>query len=95
MNILVTGAMGRIGSRLVPRLLERGDAVRVLVRNPGKAQVLKHQGAELVTGDLLNKESLTRAVAGIDAVIHLAAFFRGATPEESQTINFEGTMALA
>ncbi|MEX1028853.1 MAG: NAD(P)-dependent oxidoreductase [Paenibacillaceae bacterium] len=95
MNILVTGATGRVGSRLVPRLLQRGDSVRILVRDPDRAQTLKEQGAEIIVGDLLNAEALTRGVANMDAVIHLAAFFRGATPEESQTINLEGSIALA
>jgi nucleoside-diphosphate-sugar epimerase len=95
MNILVTGATGRVGSRLVPRLLQRGDSVRVLARDPDRAQVLKEHGAEIIAGDLLHPETLTRGVANTDAVIHLAAFFRGATPEESQTVNLEGTLALA
>jgi nucleoside-diphosphate-sugar epimerase len=95
MNILVTGATGRVGSRLVPRLLQRGDSVRVLVREPDRAQTLKELGAEIIEGDLSNPETLTRGVANMDAVIHLAAFFRGATPEESQTVNLEGTLALA
>jgi nucleoside-diphosphate-sugar epimerase len=95
MNILVTGATGRVGSRLVPRLLQRGDSVRVLVRDPDRAQALKEHGAEIIVGDLLHPETLTRGVDNTDAVIHLAAFFRGATPEESQTVNLEGTLALA
>jgi nucleoside-diphosphate-sugar epimerase len=95
MNILVTGATGRIGSRLVPRLLQRGDSVRVLVRNPDRAQFLQKQGAEIITGDLMNPETLTRGVANMDAVIHLAAFFRGATPEETQSVNHKGTLTLA
>jgi nucleoside-diphosphate-sugar epimerase len=95
MNILVTGATGRVGSRLVPRLLQRGDSVRVLVRDPDRVQTLKEHGAEIFAGDLLHPETLTRGVANIDTVIHLAAFFRGATPEESQTVNHEGTLALA
>jgi nucleoside-diphosphate-sugar epimerase len=95
MNILVTGATGRVGSRLVPRLLKLGDSVRVLARDPDRAQALKDIGAEIITGDLLHPETLTRGVANTDAVIHLAAFFRGATPEESQAVNLEGTLALA
>jgi nucleoside-diphosphate-sugar epimerase len=95
MNILVTGATGRVGSRLVPRLLQRGDSVRVLVRDLDRAKTLKEHGAEIIKGDLLNPESLTQGVANMDVVIHLAAFFRGATPEESQSVNLEGTLALA
>ncbi|WP_028547811.1 NAD-dependent epimerase/dehydratase family protein [Paenibacillus sp. UNC451MF] len=95
MNILVTGATGRVGSRLVPRLLQRGHSVKALVRQPENAQFLINQGVTLVQGDLLQSESLTEAIANADAVIHLAAFFRGATPEETHAVNLEGTLALA
>lgn len=95
MNILVTGATGKVGSRLVPRLLSRGDKVRILVRDLQRAEGLIAHGAEAVQGDLLRPETLTQAVAGADAVIHLAAFFRGATPEETQAVNLQGTLALA
>jgi nucleoside-diphosphate-sugar epimerase len=95
MKILVTGATGRVGSRLVPHLLKRGDAVRILVRDQERAQSLYQKGAEIVIGDLEEPSTLTQAVAGMDAVIHLAAFFRGATPEEAQAINMKGTLALA
>ncbi|MBB6674014.1 NAD-dependent epimerase/dehydratase family protein [Cohnella nanjingensis] len=95
MNILVTGATGRVGSRLVPRLLRQGHEVRVLARRPEAAASLQALGADIVPGDLLRPDSLTGAVAGIDAVVHLAAFFRGATPEETTAVNLEGTLALA
>lgn len=95
MNILVTGATGRIGSRLVPRLLQRGDSVRVLVRHPEYAQSLKELGAQIILGDLLDSETITHAVAETDTIIHLAAFFRGATPEEAQAVNLKGTVDLA
>ncbi|UUZ83540.1 NAD-dependent epimerase/dehydratase family protein [Paenibacillus sp. P26] len=95
MNILVTGATGKVGDRLVPRLLSRGDKVRILVRDLRRAEGLIAHGAEAVQGDLLRPETLTQAVAGADAVIHLAAFFRGATPEETQAVNLQGTLALA
>lgn len=95
MNILVTGATGRIGSRLVPRLVQRGHSVRMLVRQPDRASHLGVQGAEIVAGDLLQQETVAKAVAGMDAIIHLAAFFRGATPEEAKAVNFDGTLSLA
>lgn len=50
---------------------------------------------DLVEGDLLDPTSLTRAVAGVDAVVHCAAFFRGATPEQAHAVNDLGTQHLA
>lgn len=95
MRILVTGATGRVGSRYAQRALRRGDAVRLLVRQPERAESLRQQGADVVAGDLLRPESLIPAVAGVDTVVHLAAFFRGATPAEVQAANVDGTLALA
>jgi nucleoside-diphosphate-sugar epimerase len=95
MNIVVTGATGKVGSRLVPRLLQRGDAVRVLVREPERARELQKLGADVACGNLAEPGSLKSAVHRADAVIHLAAFFRGATPEQAQAVNLDGTRALA
>lgn len=95
MVLLVTGATGRIGSRLVPRLLERGDAVRVLVRSEEQAKSFKERGAQAAVGDLRQVDTLTQAVKGVDGIVHLAAFFRGATQAETRAINYEGTLALA
>lgn len=95
MYVLITGATGQVGSHFVPRLLQRGDKVRVLVRQAERAEFLRQHGAEVVVGDLLQPETLTQAVTGVEAVIHLAAFFRGATPEETWSVNQEGTLALA
>jgi len=95
MRVLVTGATGRVGSRLVPRLLERGDSVRILLRKEADRESFAQLGAEGVIGDLLDPESLGSAVAGVEAVIHLAAFFRGATEAQARAINQDGTLALA
>jgi nucleoside-diphosphate-sugar epimerase len=93
--ILVTGATGKVGSRIVPRLLAHGFQVRVLVRQGPKVQTLHDQGAEVAEGDLLRPESLDPALRGVDTVIHLAAFFRGATPEQMREANLVGTERLA
>lgn len=95
MRILVTGATGKVGSRIVPRLLQRGDTVRVLLRREEQGAALRAQGAEIALGDLLRPETLGPAVAGVEAVLHLAAFFRGATPEQAHATNMEGTLHLA
>lgn len=95
MKILVTGATGKVGSRLAKRLARRGDGVRALVRDPARAADLREVGVELAAGDLLDADSLVAAVGGVDAVVHCAAFFRGATPEQAHAVNDLGTRHLA
>jgi nucleoside-diphosphate-sugar epimerase len=92
MKLLVTGATGKVGSRLARRLAERGDQVRALVRDRSRADL---SGIELVAGDLVDPPSLAAAVRGVDAVVHCAAFFRGATPEQAHAVNDLGTQHLA
>ncbi len=95
MKILVTGATGKVGSRLAKRLAQRGDQVRALVRDPARAADLRGAGIELTEGDLLNVDSLAAAARDVDAVVHCAAFFRGATAEQAHAVNDLGTQNLA
>ena len=69
-HILVTGATGYVGGRLVPRLLSEGHVVRCLVRSPGKLNhVAWHDQVEIVKGDVGNVPLL--AMDGIDVAIYL------------------------
>jgi nucleoside-diphosphate-sugar epimerase len=95
MKVLVTGATGKVGSRLGKRLAQRGHQVRALVRDPARAGELRENRIEVVTGDLLDADSLAAAVRGVDAVVHCAAFFRGATPEQAHAVNDLGSQHLA
>jgi nucleoside-diphosphate-sugar epimerase len=95
MKLLITGATGKVGSRLAKRLAARGDQVRALVRDPARATELAKAGIELAVGDLLDPASPAASVRGIDAVVHCAAFFRGATPEQAHAVNHLGTQHLA
>jgi uncharacterized protein YbjT (DUF2867 family) len=71
-RVLVTGATGYIGGRLVPRLLERGYRVRCLVRDPSRLLGRPwHDRVEIVAGDVLRSESLGAALEGIDAAYYL------------------------
>ncbi len=70
--ILVTGATGYVGGRLVPRLLDAGYRVRCLVRDPDRLQGrpwLKR--VEVVTGDALSKGPLTDAMQDVSAAYYL------------------------
>jgi nucleoside-diphosphate-sugar epimerase len=96
MKILVTGSTGKVGSRFVARILAKGYDVRILVREAAKASALVKLGAKVVIGDLNDTDTLPPAVKDIDAVIHIAAFFRSFTDNESIIkTNHAGTVALA
>ncbi|QGZ65293.1 NAD-dependent epimerase/dehydratase family protein [Paraburkholderia acidisoli] len=95
MTVLVTGATGKVGSRLVKDLVRRGIQVRPLVRDRRRATPLRGEGIELAEGDLLDAGSLAAAVSGVDAVVHCAAFFRGATAGQVHSVNDLGTQHLA
>jgi len=70
--ILVTGATGYVGGKLVPRLLEEGYRVRVLVRDPEKlrAQSWKSE-VEVFQGDVLEPSSLVPALSGVEFAYYL------------------------
>nr|WP_235493300.1 SDR family oxidoreductase [Leifsonia sp. Leaf336] len=77
LHVLVTGATGYIGGRLVPRLLERGHRVRVLVRSPLKlTDVPWRDDVEVVEGDLGDPGAVAESVRDIDAVYYLVHSMR-------------------
>lgn len=96
-TILVTGATGQVGRRLVPRLLARrarGERIRVLVRTPEAAERFAALGAEAVLGDLSEAADRAQAVAGAEVVINSAAAFRGVGEEEMDAVNRDAAAAL-
>src|SRR5581483_7294191 len=78
-RVFLTGGSGFVGSYTVPALLERGHAVRALVRNVDKTRdVLGRRrvdvsAIELVTGDMVDEAAVNEAATGCDATIHTAA----------------------
>ncbi len=71
MTILVTGATGRVGRHVVDQLAQRGAKVRVLVRDPSKADF--PASVEVVQGELLDLDALRRAFAGVRTLFLLNA----------------------
>ena len=96
MNILVTGGTGFIGENFIPRLLEKGHKVRLLVRDLEKGQRLFRDKCEYFTGDITNRQSLTGCCDGIDVVFHMVAKVGNQLPNEEtlklfREINVSGT----
>ena len=72
--ILVTGGTGQTGQFVIQELRRRGRAVRVLARPQSAAQV-SEPGVEVALGDLGDRDSLRRAMAGVSGVVHTACTF--------------------
>lgn len=70
--ILVCGATGMLGTRIVSKLVERGQRVRALVRPASDASGLEEQGVEIARGDLRDRDSLRSAVAEVSTVVSAA-----------------------
>ncbi|PSB18116.1 SDR family NAD(P)-dependent oxidoreductase [Phormidesmis priestleyi ULC007] len=94
MKAFVAGATGETGRRIVQQLVDRGIPVRALVRDPQAAQAILPAGVELVTGDLMDAESLKTAIA--DSTVLFSA--TGARPSFDPTgpykVDYEGTKNL-
>ena len=71
--ILVTGATGSNGQEIVKQLVESGQEVRILVRNPSKAISLEKLGVEIVAGDFADPQTLERALQGVEKALLLTA----------------------
>src|SRR6266568_4313200 len=99
-TILVTGATGKVGQRLVPRLLswrEPGDEITVLVRTREAAERFAAAGARAVVGDLTEAADRKRALEGATLVVNVAATFRGPAVTEADmfAVNRDAAVALA
>ena len=89
MKVLITGGTGKIGQKLVSRLTNKNLSIRVLCRRSNPAFLDK-----IVIGDLLDQDSLVKAVQGVDAIIHLAAVNNASSKEDYWQTNVKGTENL-
>ncbi|MEX0673480.1 MAG: complex I NDUFA9 subunit family protein [Gaiellaceae bacterium] len=92
--ILVTGATGFIGPKVVHALRARGLPVRALVRDRAKGRQLEAWGAELAEGDVRRPDTLWSAVQGCEAVVHLVSVRTG-RQRHFDAIMSQGTRDLA
>lgn len=93
MDVLVVGGHGKIGLRLLRLLAERGDNPRGVIRKPEQVKDVEEAGAEPIVLDI-EKEDLTDAAAGADAVVFAAGAGPGSDPERKQTVDFGGAVKL-
>src|SRR5580693_4018056 len=95
-TIFVTGATGQTGGNVCEQLIERGDHVRALVRNPDEATALGGIGVELVQGDIRDADDVLRAAKGAESAIHCAALLGGASQDlgDFEAVNIGGTKNL-
>ncbi len=91
---LVTGANGHLGNNLVRALLARGETVRASVRNPSNRVPFEGLDCEIVQADLTDKDSLLRALEGVDTLYQVAAVFRHWARDPQREViepNMQGT----
>lgn len=96
MRVFLTGATGFVGSHVARALHDAGAQLRLLTRKSSRTEHLRQLNAEIVTGDLRQPENLRSALAGCDALIHVAADYRlwVRDPQAMYAANVEGTRAL-
>ena len=92
--ILVAGGTGRLGSGLVPALRAGGRPVRVLTRDPHRAEPLRQFGVEIVIGDLRDAATLTAAVEGVRTVVSAVHGFARSDGGTPATVDRNGNAAL-
>jgi nucleoside-diphosphate-sugar epimerase len=101
MHVFVTGGTGAIGGYAVPALVGAGHTVTALARSGAKAEMLKTQGATPALVSLFDREALSAALSGCDAVVNLAsslpsttAFLRRSAWRECERVRTEGSAAV-
>jgi uncharacterized protein YbjT (DUF2867 family) len=95
-RILVTGATGYIGGRLVPRLLEAGYRVRCFVRDPGRLRDFAwFERVEIAEGDALNVSSLVKAMQGVTVTYYLIHGMQGGRADAERDLRAASNFASA
>lgn len=94
-RVLVTGATGFIGRRLITHLLDAGSDVRVLVRPSTAGRAALDRRCEVRVGALTDGAAVAAAIAGVDAVVYAAGAVRGRALEHFHEANVAGVETVA
>ncbi|AKG23164.1 NAD(P)H-binding protein [Calothrix sp. 336/3] len=94
MKAFVAGATGETGRRIVQELIARDIPVRAMVRDIERARNILPQAAELVQGDVLNRESIASAISDCTVLICATGAKPSFNPTEPYQVDLEGTKNL-
>jgi dihydroflavonol-4-reductase len=96
MRVLVTGATGKVGNAVARRLVDRGDHVIALVRDPARAREVLPASVEFARGDVTDRDSVRAAAKGIEAALNCMGMFEqwAADPGIFDRVNAEGARAV-
>lgn len=94
MIVLVAGANGDTGSRVVRLLAERGHEARALIRNEAQAPRMEQIGGQPVSGDLERGE-VVHLAEGCEAIFFCAGAGEGSGPARKETVDYGGAVKLA
>jgi uncharacterized protein YbjT (DUF2867 family) len=96
MQVVIAGGHGKIAMHLTKLLIERGDQVRSLIRNPDHAPEIEELGATAVVCDLEanDVDAVTEAAGSVNAVVFAAGAGPGSGPERKETMDYGGAAKL-
>jgi dihydroflavonol-4-reductase len=96
MRVLVTGATGKVGNAVARRLVDRGDHVIALVRDPARAREVLPAGVDFARGDVTDRDSVSAAAKGIEAAFNCMGMFEqwAADPGIFDRVNAEGARSV-
>ena len=94
MTVLVTGATGFLGRRVVAKLLEHNYPVRCLVHSPGRERIFPPGAVDVYYGDIADGNALTSACRGVEQIVHLVAVIRERGSRSFDAVNRAGAANL-